>query len=402
MTNEFSDLDLMDGAKKDGPVFIADMAQLQKQLSKKNKRRPVIGGQLLMVSLEPLKNQPGFVSQDPRKITGKMFNRAKADVGLHVAIDKDALDLLVKSRYRPAFLVDGMLKHGLKIKGAEEHCLIGAIAGVTSTQVLVLKFKRQTLVSYNEYQLAAPSLNTYEADLQLLLERLIVTSNGAQLHWCGPLPKPKLQRVLEVGKPVWALAPVQSLTSAGKAPFSRVHGIPLALALVGALGYAAAAYVPYQSYLTARAELAAESKTLQGETAFSMDRLSNLRSRQGFFEKKAAKNKRYESFASLLGTFGQIPKLKVVSATLFNSAESAKSRAGRSSRPLGFEVVVTVPRSGAYDSALDQGNAVLRELSLRTGLELRIATDAGGISSDSKELGKVGASIQYKIQGELL
>jgi hypothetical protein len=383
-------------SKKDGPIFIADIPQLEQQLKTTSKRKLILGGQLLMVSLEALRVQQGFVSQPPRAIKRGLLSTSGDSKKLQLLLDKDALDRLGPSKRKPAFAIDALLKYGLKLKGSEEHCIIGALEASTSTQMVVLTFKKHELVSYNEYQLAHPSQNTYEADMHSWLEQRIQSNPAAIIHWCGPLNPPKLHNVKTPDSSLWNFAAVQTLTISGKPSALRQHGLAAMLVMAGVLGYFAAVYPAYLAYEASKKELLEESASLKGETSFNSERLSVLRSRQAFFEKQKRTEQRFDKFVDILAAFAQQPRLSVRKATLFSSKDD--TGAARGGKPTEFEITVETPVLPGELTTLDQGKILLQSLSVKTGGNLRLAT--GGDSYSEVKNAKSGDYRTYRIQGD--
>lgn len=382
--------------KKDGPVFVADLAQLQSQLEKASRRKLVLGGQLMMVSLEPLKAHPDFVAQPARKITGSVVPPSKSTRKLNIMLDKAGLELLVKSRQKPVFAIDALLRYGLKQKGNTEQYVLGAMSASGGTQVLILVFKKQELIGYSEYQLAAANSNTYEADLQLLLERLRREAPLAAFHWCGPLAQPRLQQFKVPDDTFWATANTQSLSITGKPGFLRKHGIAMALVALSAVGYVSAIYLPFREYQYAQKDLVQESQSLKGETTFSAERLTVLRSRQAVFQKHLATERRFNQFMDVLAAFAQEPGIYVKSAQLLsNTPDAATQKVGK---PADFEISIETSKVSGGVSVLDQGKPILISLSARTGGNLRLALGSEGFKESTGENG--GNVRVYKIQGE--
>ena len=381
--------------KREAHVYVNDTFQLDKALLVGTKQKIVVGGHLVICSLEPLKNVTGFASQAPRAAKGGISLDAKRRKYLNVVIDKEALEKLSKSSRKVTFAIDALLKYGLRIKGKDEHCLISAQEAKDSTQITVLFFKRQELLRYNEYLLSHTSQSTYEADLHKLIERLNQEAPQCTFHWCGPVTKPRAYTFKSPEYDIWAAATSHSLNSTGKPPFLSRHGLAGGLVALSLIGYCVSVYLPYSQYQQARTELHAESAGLEGETAFSAERLGILRARQGLFEKQIAKTKRFEKFVDLLATFAQEPNIVVRSATLLN--DDSKVGATRPGRPTEYDITIEVPSRGESVPVLDQGKALLTSLSARTGANLRLAT---GVDSYQSEGGKGAGKRIYKVQGD--
>lgn len=382
-------------SKKEGPLFIADFDQLQTQLKLVTKRRLIVGGQLMMASLEPLRAQAGYLIQAPRATKGGFMPSAKGEKTLNLLLAKDALDLLVQGKQKPIFAVDSLLKYGFRLKGIDEHCVIGALEGTANTPVLVLTFKKQKLVAYSEFQLAHVSQNTYEADLHLLLNRLAQDYSGATFHWCGPVAKPKLHRFVEPDVSLWAAGAPQTLTVSGQPSVLRKHGLAVAILGLTAVGYAGALYEPYQKYAKAKQELLMESQALKGDQTFNAERLGVLRSRQAIFENQKRSEARLSKFLDVIAAFAQEPNLVVKSATLLSGKPPAPgARPGKRSE---FEITVEIPAPNLEMPVLDQGSRLLVSLAARTGSDLRLAT---GTDSYRESGSKDAAFRTYKIQGD--
>jgi hypothetical protein len=381
--------------KKDGPVFVTDATQLERYLLTPEPRRSLmLGGQLLISSLEPIVAQPGFVAQQPRSAVGGGLTRRKGAGKLQLFLDKQTLEHLVRLRQRPRFAIDALVRYGLKLKGNTDHCVIGAFDGTYSRQVLVLTFKKQELTGYTEYQLASP--HTYNADLQLLMGRLVQANASATFHWCGPVAAPASLDLAQPSSAIWSLAPAQPLTLTGKPSLLKQHGPAFGLVVMACAAYVGAMYGPYQEYQSARADLAQESAALKGETAFDVNRLSLLRTRQAFFETQKGTDQRFAKFIDVLAAFAQEPDVTVTDAILYSAQDP--SRAARPGQSAAYEVVVEVPRIKGL-SVLDQGKPLLQSLSTRTGGSLRLATGGGGYRESETTSGQ--PMRQYRIQGDL-
>ncbi len=386
--------------KREGPLFACDVSQLSKGLKTLGKERLVLCGSTLLGSLEPLKGVAGYVAQPPRSTTRAMpWSKAKGK-SLYVSIDKEALALVVKARQKPVFALDALLRYGQRVKGADEHVVLGAFEGSDATVVLMLHFRKSELVALNEYTLAPASAHTFEMDLHVLLERLRMAHAQAIFHWCGPLSAPAGQALQLAPASLWQTAHGHNLTLSGRPSLLRQHGLALGLVLASVASVFVALYVPYTQYVTARDALSRENSQLQGEYSFASEKLALLRARQAFFEVSSHGDRRLVQFKTVLEVLAQQEDLRVRESQLNSNLDPvSRGRPGQTGKAADFEVLVDVPRE-PDSTALAQSRPLLQELSAQMGMNLRLATTDPYKDIEKSASGDNKARRQYRIQGD--
>lgn len=389
--------------KKEGPLYAADLQQLVKGLADLGKKdRVIIGGQLLLCSLEPLRANSGFIAQPPRATKASLLSQRSGARTVQLQLDKEALALVVKARQKPVFAIDALLRYGQRLRGSDEHVLLSVFTGEEASVVNALHFKKGELSALAEFTLGAESDGSFDTDLHVLLERLRMTYAQATFHWCGPLAMPRSQAFTQAPASLWTSAPGQTLTASGKPSFMRLHGPALGIVALTLTGSVAGVYLPYSKYLQARNELSSESSQLQGEFAFATERLSTLRSRQAFFETQSRNDRRLVQFQGVLAALAEEPDLRVKDARVFSlAAARPQGPAGATAvRAADFEVVVEVLREDDK-TALAQSQPLLQKFSSRLGMNLRLATGDPyrDIEKNASTDGKTRR--MYRIQGDL-
>jgi hypothetical protein len=387
--------------KKDGPLFVADIAQLNRALEKRPKQKIILAGQLLICSLEEIRARDGMVIVPSRKVTNKFFAKKDEMTKLNLAVDKEAAIALNKARVRPTYAIDALLRYGQKMTKIDDVFVVSAVESSTSTMVSVLRFKKSVLTEYSENILSSPAAHTYEADLHVLLDRLRANSPSAILHWCSPLAQPRTHTFINGGSSIWGLASSQSLSISGVPSLAAQFGVPAFIAIGAALAYGGVLYPPYQNYLAAAKALEVENAAL-GEYTFASDRLKTLEARKQFFSHPMINRDKFAQFEEVLVACAQQEGLTVLSSRLVVSPgkdaniDEANDRTGYHPE---FEVTVTVPKKESL-LILEQSEPLLRALSVRLGVSLRLAVTGGFSESPSRG---VNSPIlrTYRIQGVL-
>lgn len=384
--------------KKEGPLFVADLEQLKSVTLSKPKDRIVLGGQLLACSLQPIQALDGLVPQPPRKATkAALAQRGKGKV-LNLALEREALALVVRAKVRPVFATDALLKYGLKLKG-DEFVVLCAAQASRDTIVTALYFKKGELTGLDEFVLSHPTSHTYEADIHVLLERLRLAHLAAEFHWCGPLAMPRTQTFVQAPVSLWAYALPQALTMSGRSSVLRQHGIAALITILAAVGYGGALWVPYTNYQKAALELSSENSRLQGEYAFASERLNMLRALQAFTHKAEDNVEPLKRFSSVIKVVGEMPGTRVKEARLIwpRAREDEAPTHGKDKDPFDFELLLELEKA-EETTALEQSAPLLTRLSDQLGMNLRLSkTD--GMRELPAATGKKTLR-QYRIQGD--
>lgn len=385
--------------KKEGPVFAADLEQLKVIATKPPKQRTVLTGQLFMCSMEQLRPQEGVIAQSPRSSSRQVPWARKGGGVLNLALDKEAVNTLVRARIKPLFAIDALLRYGQKLNRLEDALLLSAAASTTAALVTVLHFKKGTLVAYSEFVLAHPSAHTYDADLHVLLEGLRIKHLSAVFHWCGPLPMPRSQTFINAHPQVWQLASTQTVTRSGRAKFLPRHGLSLFITLSAMAGYIVALYVPYQEYQKAARELSTENARLQGEYTFASERLTLLEARKEFFKGATLTVNRLRLFQAVLSVLAQQDALVLKEAQLVATpgALLPAGAVGTTAYAPDFDLTIEVPKVAEL-TVLEQSEPLLRRLSDTLGMSLRLSV-TGGFREVSNATDKAPKRA-YRIQGE--
>lgn len=381
--------------KKDGLLVVSDSSDLAR-LGERKRAKVVLGAPALLSSMEPLPANTNYVLQPPRAV-GRTWpwDRTPAKM-VYSAVGKEVLSALAKGQHKAVFGVDVAMRYGQKLKGADEHLVLCAFDGAQTTSVLFLLFRKGALAELQSFALPAAQNPDHDTDAHLLLERLRTRHPQAQVHWLGPLAAPRTEQLRTPSGNLWALAPGQALAGSGKPGLWRRFGAAVLVLVLAALGSAGAVYLPYEDYLKARADLSAESQSLQGQFQFASDRLQMLRARQAFFEISAREQRRLQHFETLLARVSEEPGLLVIEAKMSAPAGSeAPGAAPQGESTADFELLVRLPREPDV-TALAQSLPLLQHLSTAAGMPMRLATQDGHREMPSAER----PMRQYRIQGD--
>ena len=385
--------------RDNGPRFVADSESLARVLTSGGRsQRVVLGGPLVLGAIGPLPVPDGYTGQEPRPAARSWpWSRPpSAEARVSVALEREAVDLLMRGRAKASLVVDVLLKVGQRIR-AENSFVVAAVEGSMQSAVTVMRFRKAVAVEIKDYLLPHPSTAAYEADQHMLLEKLRLQIPGAPIHWCGPLAAPRSQKVETHPASVWNTAPVLVLTRSGRPGLFRRHGIAMAIVALSVAGAGATLWEPYQQYQQAAQQLARENAQLKGEYRFASERLQLLRARESFYGTFEGNAAVVRSFESVLNTFAAHPDVRIVEASVL----WPRGKTLRASRfPHDFEIVIEVARN-PESTALAQSVPLMHALSAQLGTGLRLSAndgmrdEPGAASSDSP------GYRYYRIQGDL-
>lgn len=379
--------------KREGPLFVADQAQLQQLLSSRTKDKVILGPALVGYALRTPEKLIGMVQQTPRDARKVGPLSREKPPKLHLGVERETVAALIRAKIRPVFAVDALLRYGTRVK-ADDLLLLSVMTASNGTSASVLRFRKGELDEINDYVLSAVGSHTYEADVQALVDRLRLRYPNAQFHWCGPLKLPASQSMPQAPDSIWGQAAVQALSMTGRASVLQRHGLAALLVIAAAGGYAGALWVPYTEYRASAAELAADNARLKGEYVFASERLSLLRALQAFSRTREGNTRPLDQFATVVSVASEHEKLRIKEAKL----NWPSLRTVSPGLAYDFELVVEVPRLEGT-TALEQSVPLLKSLSASTGMGMRVAT-VDGMREVAANGDKTPASRIYRIQGD--
>jgi hypothetical protein len=368
-------------------LFLCEPADLE-LLPAKTRERVYLMGDVAPLSLQGLGLGPDYFEQPPRNAAGVSLLQRRVSRPLYVSAHREVLSAVLKAGAKPVFAVDALLRYGAKLRGGDEQVVVAATGHGEVVHLLAMLFRRAELVDLKSWRVVSGA-NTQAEDLHLSMERLRVAwPNAQRWHWCGPLPAPASQMVVEAPDSLWSHAPSQSLTTSGRPSVISRFGLPVFLVLASVGGAVAMVWPPYQDYLRSAQSLANESQSLTGQYAFASQRLQLLRARQEFFRSAEAPQQRLKRLEAVLQAVGQ-QNLKVREAQLYAQPQ------GRGQ----FELVVEIEPSPGQ-SFLEQSKDILEQLATDTGAKLWLAQNNGFKEVSSKDTSGTAVLRQFRIQGD--
>ena len=368
-------------------LFLCEPADLE-LLPTKTRERVYLMGDVAPLSLQSLGLGSDYLEQPPRNAAGVSLLQRRAPRPLYVSAHREVLSAVLKAGAKPVFAVDALLRYGAKLRGGDEQVVVAAAGHGEVVHLLAMLFRRAELVEFKSWRVVSGA-NTQAEDLHLSIERLrLAWPNAQRWHWCGPLPAPASQMVVEAPDSLWSHAPSQSLTTSGKPSVISRFGLPVLLVLASVGGAVAMVWPPYQDYLRSAQLLTNESQSLTRQYAFASQRLQLLRARQEFFRSAEAPRQRLKRLEAVLQAVGQ-QNLKVKEAQLYAQPQ------GRGQ----FELVVeTEPIPG--QSFLEQSKDILEQLAADTGAKLWLAQNNGFKEVGGKDTSGAAVLRQFRIQGD--
>lgn len=351
--------------------FAADFDQLESLLVSHPRDLLVLCGQLSLASLEPRAGLEDYIAEEPRTLERTLPWGGKPARQMHVWTHKDAMSRLSQAHARVAYAVDGLLRYAQRLRRSDDVLIVAAFSATFSSMVTAVRVRKGRIESLGDYMLGASQTHTYEADLHMLLERLQLEHPGTAIHWAGPQAAPRNLNCIAAPATLWQAAPTLRL---GGSPVQRAlkrHGIAALLAAGALAGYAGSLWLPYQRYAEAAQAIVQEGVDGQHASGFATERLQLLEARRAYLESAGRNSERLHRFESVLSAISQQPETRLLEARLLWTPEQDLTQ-----RPFDFELKLEVPAL-ANTTALEQSRPLLRELSTKLGMTLRLAPGEG-------------------------
>jgi hypothetical protein len=329
-----------------------------------------------------------------KRMAGKanLMGATKSSV-LCVGIHSKVLQSISSKKLRPVLLCDAIIKKGTHCK--EDNAIyITMVSGGDFSHIMVYHFKKQTLVSQDEYRLPPVSSNTYEADIHHILETLRIRNSDAEFYWYGTSRVPRSQQMIELDDAIFSrVSPITAITSTGQTRAIDKYALPVGLVIAMAAYTGISIYTPYKAYTEATQALHTQVAQFPQEVVFSKSQLAILDAKKQLMSEGEGNKEVLLKFKALMEAFAQEPDVKIKTFTYIH--EQPKVQTPSSGSPYDFEVVLSVPKKEV--SMIEQSMPLLRSLSERTGTSLRLATSGGF----KEEVAKGGSRRVYRIQGTL-
>lgn len=384
---------IMNTAKKEGPRLITTVAELSALVDSKVRARVVLGGELVLASLTAHVTGVDFVKQPTRSAsrTGLLSRQSRSP--LHVWLAKGAVDLMGKagSRIQASLAIDHYVRWGQKQKD-QEFLLFGGDSGPEKSILLVMHFKKGTLIKLGEKNLPGVDNARFMSEVYPLLEHAHNEVPGVPVYWAAPLPEVRLPFVTSLSEEFLLGRTPFVISGSSKATLLAKHAAGLALIAVGAVGHGLGAGIPYLKYKTAAETFDIESTQLKGEFQFAADRLKLLQERQLYLRIAKANAAKMGEFEVLLSVAAE-QKFPLQDATL-----RLKKDVKPGDRPI-FDVELNLeqPKSAEL-TAIEQASPVISALSSKMHTPMHLAA-AGGYLEVETQPGQFNRV--YKIEGDL-
>lgn len=369
--------------------FAADTDQLEVLLATHPRDLLVLCGQLSLASLEPRTGLEDYIAEEPRALERTLPWKGKPSRQLHVWTHKDSAARMHLANARVVYAADALLRYAQRLKRNDDVLVVAAFSATFSSVVTAMRVRKGRIESINDYMLGSSHSHTYEADLHVLMERLQLEQPSAVIHWAGPQPHPHSLSCVAAPAALWQAAPATRLGTSPVQKALKRHGLS-ALLVAGALaGYAGSLWLPYQRYEAAAQSIAREGAGVQHASGFATERLRLLEARKAYLEAARRNTERLHRFESVLSAIAQQPEAKLLEARLLWAPEQDITQ-----RAYDFELKLEVP-ARAETTALEQSLPLLRELSTKLGMSLRLAPGEAMRAGSGENAKRV-----YKVFGE--
>ena len=367
--------------------FAGSIAQLKTFAESKKSRKVILGGELVLASVDSISVPSDYMSLPPRRaeLGFKFLSKNKRNVQVWIA--GEAFRILEKNRQlKPVLALDHYLAHLAKRK-EPEIVLIGGHAIADKTVVTALIAKKGEIVSVREKTLYEADSSRYATEALTLVEKLRTEFSNATLVWASPLPAPDGLDAEAVDDAVFDLKTTVRLEITGRVGMVARHGAPLLLALTAAGGYVMALAYPYQQYQEAFAQFNQESGAFQGDFKYAADILKQMNDRKTFLDENTRQEGRLEQFEALIAFLGAEGVTVRDAQVRFTKADPRPNERSLAD----FDITVEVKKTD--EPAIEQSKPLLTKLSQKTGFSLRLGQTNDGDS------GSKGTIRQLHIEG---
>jgi hypothetical protein len=384
---------ILSSAKKEGPRLVSTLAELSELVEARTRAKVVLGGELVLASLTGHVAGVDYIKQPARSATrgGLFFQQEKSK--LQVWLSKETVALMAKagSRIQASLSIDHYLRWGLKQK-EPEFILFGGDANPDKSILLVMHFKKGSLIKLGEKSLPGRNNPRFFSEVYPLIEHAHNEVPGAQLYWAAPLPEVRTPFITRISEEVMMGRTGFVVSGSGKASLLAQHGFGASLVALGLAGYLAAAGYPYLKYQRAAAQFEQESAQLKGDFQFAADRLKLLQERKAFLgvaEQNASKMAELEELL-LAAAENQYP----IQEAILNLKKDTKPGARKM---YDFEVALEQPKDPSL-TAIEQAAPIISTLSARMHTPLHLSPT---MSHQETETQRGQFKRVYRIEGDL-
>lgn len=365
--------------------LVSTLDQLEEVIALGSRGTLLLGGELVYVTSDAssmeavLEADAEELVQQPPRIAARGGALSKAKPRLHVAVSRDAIQVLAGYRGTAYLLADQYLAYGLSVRS---NCIIIG-GGITASDMLNLEvfvFTGQRLV-----QTVERTSQTSGPLLDLALQDILRENPEHQVHWCAPLPPPPIcdlsQRMgfLEAGQAPLKTIVRRKIFSKPQATVEPTGWFPaMVIAGIGAGVLASAIVYQWARVTSERAEYQREIAGYEEAYQNSSQSLDLLRHRDFLLKADPAHAQRIAMVDLMLRHVAQIQGVVIEHVRFYdeNDMRSTAMSQGGAGSIAGlrddFSVEIMVPADEATGSARDQAEPLLAELNFKTGMTIRV------------------------------
>lgn len=357
--------------------YITSLEQLDELIGQGSKDSIMLGGELTFVThskdaiddLDDMDDEQ-YIVQPKRKAS-----KGRGKANLYVALDKQAVDRLDDFGGSVYIAADQYLAYGLSLR--ENTIVIGG--GLCQDQ---------NSISLEAYVFSDSSLvETYEKTasfsgmmIDLMVKELIDRYPNHAVHWLEPLPEPPFCDVSElesfrvVGFAAGSLSIKRKIFTRKQGVDESWEPIPaILIALAGVAIFTSAIGWSWMGLQKERAAFAAEIRGYEESYQNSAQSLELLRHRDFLLREESSGKDVIDMLDILLGRVSSLERVIIHKVEVFSPKDAERSQIQTESGMItksDFVVELSVPQMES--SARVQGEAIIRGLSQRSGLNFRL------------------------------
>lgn len=380
-------------------VLVCTLEAFNEVLSSKQSGLTVIlGGDLVLVGLEPLPEASEYVKQEPRRLPGIKNWLSKRGSVLHVYVHRDAINVWNKTLVKPKLRlhIDCYLKW-ISVSKMKEFLLLTGTLSNPETLITYYHVKRGMVVGVKEKSVYSPDMNKYKSGLSMLMESFHTEYKGVSIVSVMPLMEVDIAQELGVSCVEFSkvFKPGFSAINTGRAtnPFSGLDIVVKGVLLSGVV-YGGIVGYPYYEYSKLAGQFKEESSQLSQDYRYASDLLKLLQGRKAYLAQKDVSVVKTKAYLNLLNELGKLQVkhggFRVKSALL---RSDTKPEAGEVALKPAFELTLVVADVGGV-SLIDRINPLIQELLVNTGVpSIRVSPYSIRDSQDGMK--------QFKLEGDL-
>jgi hypothetical protein len=357
----------------------------------------LLGGELVFSSVSDDVNIEGFIRQRDRKAgpAGLTLAALTSKMKMKTWINKDVFSIgFAKRKHKVLCINDHYLKWGLSKK--RDCIVVGGHCEQDRTLIEVFIFsKKNGLEKIDEMILCSVNHpDRFASELGIRIKEMQKTYVGYQIYWADPLQDlpESISRnfgVMEIG-----FAPFRKLEyypidmEVEKTDKLRGYQLPVFISVLAFSAYSGANYISMKKFNESVVEY---NRAIAGVNSddykFGSSMLDLMQKRKEFMAEKSPQEEIVNKLHGMLGHLATIENVRVIE---FETKVSPSSAPGAEQEP-DIRIHFGVPKEKGL-SALDQGNSILKELSIKYGMILYLKKDSVTESIEKRS----GKDIEYR------